>query len=193
MKLLKLFTLLITTGLIACKGKENKNIITDKTSVEKSTESKNKSSNLGEKVSGPEGITFERQNFEDMGTIELPSGADWKKEGNKLIHEKWNMIIVVQSHSADIIGIERDYLDSYNDVNIRDAEGWQRGQEDLITLDGLSAARTQGNFNNGDPFVTRDYLFFSKTKAAIVQTRVVEKNKSKLAPVADYIAASFKK
>jgi hypothetical protein len=181
-EMMKLKTILIAVlaiTLFSCKGK----------SKQEESSSKNPEKN----TPALEDITFQRQNFEDMGTIELPAGPDWKKEGNKLVNEKLNMVIVVQSHSGDMAGIEKDYLDSYNDVNIRDAEGWKRGQEDLITLDGLSAARTQGSFNNGTPFVTRDYIFFDKNKVAIVQTRVVEKNKSKLAPVADYIAASFKK
>jgi hypothetical protein len=144
-------------------------------------------------IAKPDSIQFARQNFEGLGTIEFPTGNDWVKEGNELYNEKWDMTIVVQSHAGEILGREKLYLDDYSDVNNRDATNWKRGKEELGTIQGLSAARTEGSFNNGKAYVVRDYIFFDKNKVAVVQTRTLEKNIMQLGQIADFMASSFRK
>jgi hypothetical protein len=146
------------------------------------------------KISAPAGTSFERKDFEGMGTIELPAGPGWQKEGNSWYNEKLDMTIVIQSHtSEDMSKMTNAYLNSYNDVNKRDAPNWKRGNEQPGTINGMPGARTEGSFNNGTPYVVRDYLFFAPNRTAIIQCRIAEKNKEQLAGMIDYIARSFQK
>ena len=140
----------------------------------------------------PADVKFAREDFEGMGTIELPAGGDWKREGNEIYNEKWNATIVIQSQPQGMAGQEKEFLDSYNDMNVQDAPAWNRGAEKMGTLAGMKAARTEGSFNNGTAMKTRDYIFFGAAKTAILQMRIAEENATQLAPVVDYIAGSFK-
>ncbi len=139
----------------------------------------------------PADVAFAREDFEGLGTIELPTGGDWKREGNEIFNEKWGATIVIQSQPQGMAGMEKDYLDSYNEVNVQDAPAWNRGTEKMGTLAGIKAARTEGSFNNGTAMKTRDYIFFAPAKTAILQMRIAEEAAAQLAPMMDYIAGSF--
>ena len=190
-KIISIF-LLLSIVFMSCKGSGDKKT-TDGQNSKMDDKKESNQSNLVDKVKSPDGVSFERQNFEGIGTIELPAGSDWVKDGNTIRNEKWDCTIVTQSHSGDMLGIEKDYLDSYNDVNKRDAPKWNRGKEELGTIEGISVARVEGNFNNGTAYATRDYIFFTKNKVAMIQCRIAETNKNNLADLIDYIAASYKK
>jgi hypothetical protein len=139
----------------------------------------------------PAEVNFVREDFEGMGTIELPAGGDWKREGDEITNEKWGAVIVIQSQPQGMAGQEKEYLDSYNEMNVQDAPAWNRGPEKMGTLAGMKAARTEGSFNNGTAMKTRDYIFFATAKTGILQMRIAEENAAQLAPVADYMAGSF--
>ncbi len=139
----------------------------------------------------PAGVNFARENFEGLGTLELPAGGDWKRNGNEITNDRWNATILIQSQPQGMAGMEKDFLDSYNDMNVQDAPGWNRGAENMGTIGGLKVARTEGTFNNGTAMHTRDYVFFGPAKTAIVQMRIAEEHLAQLAPMADYIAGSF--
>jgi hypothetical protein len=200
MNLKTILSLTVLISLLSCGNRNEKNNDTLNTTDTKNEElnsteteaAKNGKELLGN-VTKPDSIQFARQNFEGIGTIEFPTGNDWVKEGNELYNEKWDMTIVVQSHAGEILGREKLYLDDYSDVNNRDATNWKRGTEELGMIQGLSAARTEGSFNNGKAYVVRDYIFFDKNKVAVVQTRTLEKNTMQLGQVADFIASSFKR
>lgn len=125
-------------------------------------------------------------------SFELPTGTGWTREGDRFHHDDWGMTIVVQSQADGMRDMKKEYLESYNDNNIRDAQGWNRGPETFGTVAGVDGARIGGTFDNGTPHITRDYVYFDKAKTVILQARVIEKNKEKLQPVVDYIATTYK-
>jgi hypothetical protein len=176
---------LIATGLLAaCSNNGNK--------------SDNNTSGGGNELTGktpaPAGVTFERKNFEGLGTIELPAGSGWEANGNAIYNEKLDMTVEIKSHASDDMSAMVDeYLESYDDVNKRDAPNWKRSSKQPGTINGMPGARVEGSFNNGTAYVVRDYLFFAPKKTVIIQCRITDTNKDKLQPLIDYIAGSFKK
>jgi hypothetical protein len=133
-----------------------------------------------------------RQSLEGIGTIELPSGPEWERTGERLYHAGLRMTIVIQAQLEGFVGDELGYLDSYDEVNQRDAPNWQRGPEQLGQVAGVVAARTNGRFNNGTAMVTRDYLFFAPFTTVLFQSRVPAKHAEALA-ITDYLASTFRR
>jgi hypothetical protein len=137
-------------------------------------------------------MPLHRQSLAGIGTIELPTGSDWEQAGNRLYHDELGLVIVIQNQKEGMAGYEKVYLDSYNDVNIRDAPAWQRGPEVLGQVDGITAARTTGRFNNGTAMVTRDYIFFAENNTIILQSRVPAAHAASL-DLLDYLASTFRR
>jgi len=62
-----------------------------------------------------------RQSLDGIGSIELPSGPEWERNGKQLYHAGLGMTIVIQTQAESFVGDELGYLDSYDEVNQRDA------------------------------------------------------------------------
>jgi hypothetical protein len=137
-------------------------------------------------------IALQRQSLAGIGTVELPSGPAWQQRGNRLYNEELGMVIIIQNQEEGMAGYEKVYLDSYNDVNIRDAPAWERGPEALGQVEGVTAARTTGRFHNGTAMVTRDYIFFAENNTVIFQSRVPAAHAASL-DLLDYLASTFRK
>lgn len=141
-------------------------------------------------------VALSRQSILGVGTMELPTGPDWEREHNPkkgdyvFFHPELEMVIAVRNQHDGMQGYEQEYLDSYDQVNVRDAPNWQRGPEQRGQLAGLSAARTGGQFYNSQAWVTRDYLLFGPANTVILQTRVPATKAQHLA-ITDYLAATF--
>jgi len=133
-----------------------------------------------------------RQSLAGIGTVELPTGPAWEQRGNRLYNQELGMVIVIQNQAEGMAGYEQVYLDSYNDVNIRDAPAWERGPEVLGQVAGITAARTTGRFNNGTAMATRDYLFFAENNTVLFQSRVPAAHAASL-DLLDYLASTFRK
>lgn len=142
-------------------------------------------------------MALSRQPLLGVGTLELPAGPEWEhehdagKDDHVFFHPELEMVIAVRNQHDGMQGDEQAYLDSYNQVNLRDAPNWQRGPEQRGQLAGLSAARTSGQFHNGQAWVTRDYLLFGPANTVILQSRVPAANAQALA-ITDYLAATFR-
>lgn len=137
-------------------------------------------------------FSLTRQSLEGIGSIELPSGPEWERNGKQLYHAGLGMTIVIQTQAESFVGDELGYLDSYDEVNQRDAPNWQRGPEQLGQVAGVVAARTNGRFNNGTAMVTRDYLFFAPFTTVLFQSRVPAAHAEALATI-DYLASTFRR
>jgi hypothetical protein len=135
---------------------------------------------------------LQRQSLAGIGTVELPTGPAWQQSGNRLYNEELGLVIVIQNQPEGMAGYETVYLDSYNDVNIRDAPAWERGPEVLGQVAGVVTARTTGRFHNGTAMVTRDYIFFAENNTVIFQSRVPATHAASL-DLLDYLASTFRK
>ena len=144
-------------------------------------------------VAAPAGFTFERKDLEGIGTMEMPTGSGWTMEDNVYYNEPLDMTVKVQSQEANNLDVVKEYTQSYFENNLRDAPGFKETNRETGQVNGYEAAMLAGTFNNGQPYVTKDYLFFTPEKTVILQVRVNEKNKEKLEPLVDYMAASLKK
>ncbi|RYY18457.1 MAG: hypothetical protein EOO36_08110 [Cytophagaceae bacterium] len=133
-----------------------------------------------------------RQSLEGIGTIEVPGGPAWERQGKVFFNPALGMSLLIQTQINGFSGKEQVYLESYNEVNIRDAPEWERGPEQLGQLAGLPAARTSGRFDNGTPMVTRDYLFFAPFTTVLLQSRVPAEHAEALA-LTDYLASTFRR
>jgi hypothetical protein len=187
--------LFISVALLsACGGSGSKKDDKETGKQEDKKESTSSGDELISSAAAPAGFTFERKDFEGMGTAEFPSGADWEVENNTWYNEKLDMTVKTQSHASADMSLQADeYLESYDDVNKRDAPQWKRSSKQPGSINGMPGARVEGTFNNGTAYVVRDYLFFTPNKTAIIQCRIAEKDKDKLNGVVDYIASTFKK
>lgn len=142
-------------------------------------------------------VDLSRQPLLGVGTMELPTGPEWEREYNAekgdyiFFHPGLELVIAVRNQHDGMQGCEQEYLDSYDQVNVRDAPNWQRGSEQRGQLAGLSAARTGGQFYNSQAWVTRDYLLFGPANTVILQTRVPATKAQHLA-ITDYLAATFR-
>lgn len=145
----------------------------------------------------PAGVALSRQPLRGVGTMELPTGPAWEHEYNAakddhvFFNAELEMVVAIRNQHNGMRGHEQAYLDSYNQVSVRDAPNWQRGPEQRGQLAGVSAARTSGEFDNGQAWVTRDYLLFGAANTVILQTRVPAPQAPALA-LTDYLAATFR-
>lgn len=133
-----------------------------------------------------------RRSLEGIGTIEVPSGPEWERKGNQFYNSALGMSLLIQNQIDGFSGREPAYLESYNQVNLRDAPNWERGPEQLGQLAGHVAARTSGRFNNGTAMVTRDYIFFAPFTTVLFQSRVPAEHAEALA-LTDYLASTFRR
>ena len=136
--------------------------------------------------------SFTRRSLEGIGTIEWPSGPEWEGTGNQLYNDKLGLVLLIQNQIQSFGGREQAYLESYNQVNLRDAPNWERGPEQVGQVGGMAAASTSGRFHNGTPMVTRDYLFFAAFTTVLLQSRVPASHADALA-ITDYLASTFRR
>ena len=144
-------------------------------------------------VAAPAGFTFDRKDLEGIGTMEMPTGKDWSVEDNTFYNEALDMTVKIQSQEANNLDIVKEYTQSYAENNHRDAKGFVETKREEGQVNGYVATMLAGKFNNGQPYVTKDYLFFTPEKSVVLQVRVNEKDKDKLEPLVDYMASSLKK
>lgn len=186
------------TGLmIACGGKDAENKSAQSAAVETDAVADDKEADgrvlVADEVAAPAGFTFERKDLEGIGTIDLPTGKDWTNEGNTYYNESLDMTVNIQSQAANNLDVVEDYTQSYVDNNHRDAQAYKETNRDIGQVNGYVAAMVAGTFNNGQPYVTKDYLFFTPEKTVVLQARVNENDKDKLEALVDHMASSLKK
>jgi hypothetical protein len=137
-------------------------------------------------------VALSRRSLEGIGTMEVPSGPEWEREGNAFYNPALGMSLIIQNQINGFSGREQAYLDSYNEVNLRDAPNWERGPEQLGQIAGHVAARTSGRFHNGTEMLTRDYIFFAPFTTVFFQSRVPAEHAEALA-LTDYLASTFRR
>lgn len=147
---------------------------------------------IGE-VDTPDGFTFERRDLKGIGTIELPTGSDWKKSSGELYNKKLDATIAIQHQSGGFSDRQKEYADSYNSVNEESAPKWKRGSDKSGSLSGVPAMITGGTFDDGTAYSVRDILFYAPDETVMLQTRIADENKDKLIPLVDYMGSTFQK
>ena len=137
----------------------------------------------------PAGVTWKRSDM-PFGSVELPGDAGWNVVDNQAEGPD-GVVIMMQSHD----GITPDdvdmYLNSYDEVQKRDAPKYARQSQVKGKVAGQAAALVEGSFDNGTKFVTRDFLIFTKGKVVLLGSRIPEEHAAKLAPLVDHIARSL--
>jgi len=185
---------IVLTGIClffaSCGGPEGKTGAKEAGQQEEKTEEKEA---LVTAPTKPENITFVEQDFEGIGKISVPSGKDWVKDGNEISNEKLAMTIVIQAQDGDFTQQTKEFTDSYNEINKRDAPKYELVKEQTGDVGGVNTVRVVGKFNNGDQYSTRDYLFYTPEKVVMYMSRADSKNQASLDQITDYVAASFKK
>ena len=141
----------------------------------------------------PDSVETEEVDFQGIGKIQSFKGGDWKKSGNENYSKALDMTIIMQGQPGDLTEQINDYVDSYIDVNKRDAPKYEMTGKEEGEIKGVKCVRLDGKFDNGTAYITRDYLFFTKSKVAVLMCRVAKTNESKLNAYVDYMAASYQK
>lgn len=98
---------------------------------------------------------------------------------------------MVQNQSGDFREQIAEYIESFVEVNNRDApKSWTRKKEEGV-VNRTRAVKIDGKFDNATAYVTRDYLYFAPAKAVSIIVCVPSKNADQLG-IADYIASAYK-
>jgi hypothetical protein len=152
---------------------------------------------VADDVPAPEGFSFEEKELDGLGTLPLPTGDAWTVEDNPMgktyYNEALGYTVKIQTQNEGFMEQIKDYTNSYHENNLRDAEQYQEQSRTFGKVAGYSGCVITGTFNNGQPHVTKDYLFFTPTQSTVVQTRTLAKNKDKLEPIGDYMVGNLKK
>lgn len=192
------FHLLLFIAIIivsfSCGGSDSKKT-SDNSDTQTTTDTKEKKTEQNGLITdakAPPDISFASQDFEGMGTMQLPSGDDWQQESKSHYNEKLDMTVKIFVQNEGMLDVREEYVQSYIDNNHRDAPNFKLNNREAGTINDLAANRVTGSFNNGTEYTTRDYLFFTNDKTGILQVRIAKVNESKLKQVADFMAASFK-
>lgn len=192
---LPIFVVLIL--LVSCNGGDKKNETTqngkDTTAQKETVEKEATAKELVSATAKPDSTESEEVDFEGIGKVQSFKGGDWKKTGNENYSKALDMTVIMQSQSGDLTEQINDYVDSYIDVNKRDAPKYEVTGKAQGEIKGVKCVRVDGKFDNGTAYVTRDYLFFTKAKVGVLMCRVAKANESKLNAYVDYIASSYQK
>lgn len=187
------------TGFNACsdnKAKTEPSDQTEKEDADQGEKTNPKQPDVKQLVganSKPDSTEFEETDFVGTGKIELPKGTNWEKTGNELYNKAMDMTIITQGQPGDFTGQINDYVDSYIDVNKRDAPKYEVVQKEEGEVKGIKCVRLDGKFDNGTAYLTRDYIFFTNEKVAVLMCRIAKKNEGQLNGFIDYIASSYQK
>lgn len=140
----------------------------------------------------PEGITLEAQNVAGA-SIQLPAG--WPMEpmgaGAQAHDEASDITIMVQKQPNVPAEARSEFVDSFVEVNGRDAPEYRVVNRSMGLVSGKPSARVDGTFNNGTAYVTRDYVVFADGNATAIMVRGPEPAAAKVQGLADAVAASF--
>jgi hypothetical protein len=126
---------------------------------------------LGWRPAAPVGIRWQKAKVAGIGAVELPAGETWKRtDGPPLeVEDPDAGITIMLQHQPDMSAEERDgYVESFIEVNKRDAPKYKVTGKKIGSLPGGPGARVDGEFNNGTAFSTRDYLVFSKGGVTVI-------------------------
>jgi hypothetical protein len=132
----------------------------------------------------PTGLTWKRIEV-PFGSLELPVDPGWNLVGTE-VHGKDGMVITMQEQ-ADITPTQLDeYVASYEEVQRRDAPKYAGKAVAKGAVGGATAARVEGTFDNGEPFVTRDFLLFAKGKVVVIGARIPAAGAAALPGIIDH-------
>jgi hypothetical protein len=134
--------------------------------------------------SEPEGITWKRIEV-PMGSLELPIDPGWNLVGIE-VHGKDGIVITLQEQAGIAPAQLDDYLASYQEVQRRDAPKYATKAVTKGTVGGEIAARVEGTFDNGEAFVTRDFLVFAKGKVVLIGARMPTASAAVLPGIIDH-------
>jgi hypothetical protein len=141
---------------------------------------------------GPAGFQWQRTDASGVGSVELPTGEGWTKEGAEAHNEKLDITTMVQVQPAVPPEARSEYLSSLIDVNKRDAPKYEVVGKSEGAVAQNVAGRVDGKFDNGTAYATRDYVLFVKGSAVAVMVRGPIAKAADVQAVADHMAASFR-
>jgi len=144
---------------------------------------------------GPSGMTWERADQPGVGSLEVPSGSDWHKEGgasSEFSNEKLGLTVMVQRQAGVPAEARKQFISSLIDVNKRDAPKYEVTGQGEGSVSSQIAGRVDGKFDNGKAYATRDYVLFVKDSALAVMVRGPLADATSVQAVADHMALSFK-
>jgi hypothetical protein len=130
----------------------------------------------------------------DYGSFKRPSGSGWQWTDNEAHNDVANITVTFQK-LAD--GDFRDQLDELqkgiDDANLRDAPKFEKGERAKSVVAGQTALRSDGGFDNGTKFATRDYIIVTEKGTVVAMTRGPVGSKATVNGLADYIASTYSK
>ena len=143
----------------------------------------------------PAGYTFGPSTVSGLTSTQVPTGEGWTTErmgaGAAYGNEELGVTVVLQQQ-ANIPPEARDeYVDSFVEVNQRDAPGYAVGTRTNGTVSGHPATRVDGQFNNGQVMVPRDMVLFLRGRVVVVMVRGPEARLAEVQGVADYVASTL--
>lgn len=128
----------------------------------------------------------------DHGSFKRPSGGDWTYAAPAARSDKADLTVTFQKLGDGDFLAELDQLQGALDqANSRDAPKWVQGEKARTQIAGEVALRSDGAFDNGTAYVTRDYIIVTKAGAVAVMTRGPAPAKTTVQQLADYVASTF--
>ena len=140
---------------------------------------------------GPSGYQWERVPQGGLGSVELPKGEGWRKDGNELSNEALNITVMIQQQAGVDASARSEYLQSFIDVNKRDAPKYELAERKEGQVKGHASGRVDGKFDNGTAYSTRDYVMFVKNAVLSVMVRGPVAREAEIRSLADHVAASY--
>ncbi|MBN1606259.1 MAG: hypothetical protein JW940_06475 [Polyangiaceae bacterium] len=140
---------------------------------------------------GPAGFQWQRTDASGAGSVEMPTGEGWTKEGSEAHNEKLDITAMVQVQPAVPPEARSQYLSSLIDVNKRDAPKYEVTGKAEGAVAKTVAGRVDGKFDNGTAYATRDYVLFAKGSAVALMVRGPVAKAADVQAVADHMAVSF--
>jgi hypothetical protein len=140
---------------------------------------------------GPAGYQWQRTDASGVGSVEVPTGEGWTKDGTEVHSDKLDITAMVQVQPAVPPEARSQYLSSLIDVNKRDAPKYEvTGKAEGAVAQNV-AGRVDGKFDNGTAYATRDYVLFAKGSAVALMVRGPVAKAADVQAVADHMATSF--
>jgi hypothetical protein len=189
--------LTLTTGLAVCGCKKLAEL--GGQAAEKATQAsaeqtaaKTEPALIAGAAPGPAGFQWQRTDVSGAGSVEVPTGEGWTKEGTEVHSEKLGITAMVQVQPAVPPEARGQYLSSLVDVNKRDAPKYEVTAQAEGAVAQIVAGRVDGKFDNGTAYATRDYVLFAKGSAVAVMVRGPVAKVADVQAVADHMAVSFR-
>ncbi len=141
---------------------------------------------------GPAGYSWQAASVPNVGAYELPSGGKWEKVGLGASNDELDMTISVQIQGGVEPSDRAAMMKGLIDANKRDAPKYELIQQIDGQVNGTTAGRVDGKFDNGTPYATRDYVLFKNHMALAMMVRGPVGKQAEVQALADRVAGSLK-